>query len=289
MQERPELAHKVAALQQTALWKVVPSPEAPTAAPPAMPPLLPAEPGRAAGPTACSTRQPPPCSGGMHQPQHRPSLAVLRGHNPPPQLPSMDPAVAQLPSQRQNARQTHSTGLAVGQFAQVLQFGRPIGVVQLTPQGWAGAPDLMHRLAQPSPAASHQPSSGKCGAAVDLARPRHSWTAQKRQAAEVLRAGKRQALGAGPKVQDPDQRQAQWRAEDIELPDDLEPEAEETQGHGAGREKAVQGQQTGGCPGKDASSCTADVPAYLQVGTASLCCSAVSFPSCATTGSQVAC
>ena len=199
--------------------------------------------------------------------------------------------MAQLPGQQQGAGRTHSAGLAIGQFAQVLQFGQPIGKVQLTPQGWAGAPDLMHRLAQPSPAALHQPTfpGGNCNANVDLAgarEPHHSWTAQKRQAAEVLRAGKKQALGAGPEVQDLDQRQAQWRAEDIELPDDLEPEAEETQADGAGREEAVQEQQTGGCTGKDASSRTANIPAYLQVGMASLC---VLFPYCTTTDSQLAC
>ena len=240
----------------------------------------------------CSSPQPAPCSRGVHQPQHRPSLAALRGHYPPPELPSIAPVVAQLPGQQQGAGRTHSAGLAIGQFAQVLQFGRPIGLVQLTPQGWAGAPDLMHRLAQPSPAAIHQPIGGICGAAVDLAGANetpHSWTAHKRQAAEELRARKRQALGTGPQVQDPNEWQAQWRAEDIELPDDLEPKAEETQANGAGREEAVQGQQTGGCTGKDASSRTADIPAYLQVGMASLCCTTVSFWSCTTTDSQLAC
>ncbi len=34
-------------------------------------------------------------------------------------------------------------GVQIGQFAQVLQYGRPIGVVQMTPQGWAGAPQLL--------------------------------------------------------------------------------------------------------------------------------------------------
>jgi len=44
----------------------------------------------------------------------------------------------------------------MGQFAQVLQFGRPIGVVQLTPQGWAGPPQLLRHLPA-APAAARRP------------------------------------------------------------------------------------------------------------------------------------
>jgi hypothetical protein len=76
-------------------------------------------------------------------------------------------------------------GCQVGQFAQVLQFGQPIGVVQLTPQGWAGPPELLRHLSaapatfgqQPPPSGLHQPSSPRERQAVvrSFAGSAHLW------------------------------------------------------------------------------------------------------------------
>lgn len=50
-------------------------------------------------------------------------------------------------------------GMQLGQYAQVLRHGQPVGVVQLTHQGWAGPPELLAIFAQQCQAGSqYQPT-----------------------------------------------------------------------------------------------------------------------------------
>lgn len=112
----------------------------------------------------------------------------------------------------------------MGQYAQVLQFGQPIGVVQLTPHGWAGPRHLLHELAQPGPqiAAQGRAPGSFCApyGAPGKPKPRVSFARGQQQTPQlrvaggggvVVSGGKRQKVGGE------DVAARGWRSEDIEI------------------------------------------------------------------------
>ena len=132
-----------------------------------------------------------------------------------------------------------------GQLVEVMRFGQPIGVVQATPFGWAGPPDLVAAISQMQgpPMPTHQPRPR-------LQQPRHSRIDQ-RIPVHTQPLKRKQALNPATNHAEAGKRQhssgnmqtgaSKWQAEDIALSSE-------------GIEKSSEEELSGSMSGDEASS-----------------------------------
>lgn len=157
-------AEGIAELKATSLWRAWPLPSPPQAPLPAFPqaePLAPIQhqgssPGQGGARQTASNAEPSKrVSAPAHaltRTPHRPTAAGITCPAPEPWQGSTS-----LVGSAQQRPALPGQAVQVGQFAQVLQYGQPIGVVQMTCQGWAGPAHLLSIFMQQQHQSSRLP------------------------------------------------------------------------------------------------------------------------------------
>ena len=129
----PGLAEKADALKASPLWHEVSLPPQPLYKLHPFPPKIQLTSDKLGNQDWSSSQ------GGLSGPA---PLQASRGQEIP--APPMYQQAAQQSLPAASFHASSSPTVQIGQFAQVLEYGRPIGVVQMTHQGWAGAPHLLN-------------------------------------------------------------------------------------------------------------------------------------------------
>lgn len=227
--ERPALTKAVQQLKGSPLWK-----EPPLISTPSSPlPPFPEHTGSARQPEYLSSQR-QPNNPSSTQPTLRPTISR---HEAIPMAQNLRPGLTPTPEAGQDWPSHPNCGIQVGQYAQMLQYGQPIGVVQMTHQGWAGPPHLLNIFSQQqqhnanlyAQQSSISSFSSHCLQASKASRGNPaSWQHVIREPALCStqlgrhssdRLIKRQKLNSAheaPVVQD---QASHWRAEDIDLAD----------------------------------------------------------------------
>ena len=228
MKGQPALSGAIEALKGTSLWKEVPLPRHPQSALPPFPPKRPPQ-IHTAGPQFKDGHQRLRAWQRSQAPWESSQPSMEAGIRPGHSTVEMRPGLANPPRHI-----APPAALQVGQFAQVLHYGRDMGLVQLTDQGWAGPPHLLSLFLRQQQNMHHPPRDVAEKGVQRLSRPAMpSWNQAEAPSATMslashcfgdkqpqLQSCKRRRLAPQSKAWQSVSAKVDWRAEDIDLVED---------------------------------------------------------------------